>query len=83
MHKKEIQESGLYRITKRSCFFDPTTSTKNILYGFDFMMKHLITLACCLIAVGCYAAGMSTGAAIFGGAGVLFESIFWFRLFSS
>ena len=47
------------------------------------MMKHLITLACFLIAVGCYAAGMSTGAAIFGGAGVLFESIFWFRLFSS
>lgn len=44
-------------------------------------MKHLITLACLLAAAGFYAAGMSTGVAIFAGAGVLAESAFWLRLF--
>ena len=44
-------------------------------------MKHLVTLAFLLVAVGFYAAGVSTGVAIFAGAGVLAEGAFWFRHF--
>ena len=44
-------------------------------------MKHLTTLALLLVAAGFYAAGMSTGVAIFAGAGALAEGAFWFRLF--
>lgn len=43
-------------------------------------MKHLITFALLLVAAGFYVAGMSTGVAIFAGAGVLAEGAFWFRL---
>ncbi|MFA6231140.1 MAG: glycosyl transferase family 39 [Rhodanobacter sp.] len=43
-------------------------------------MKHLITLACLLVAVGFYAMGMSTGAVIFMGVGMLAEGAFWIRL---
>jgi hypothetical protein len=43
-------------------------------------MKHLVTLAFLLVAAGFYVAGMSTGVAVFAGAGVLAEGAFWFRL---
>ncbi len=43
-------------------------------------MKHLITLACLLVAVGLYAMGLSTGAVSFVGLGMLAEGAFWIRL---
>jgi len=43
-------------------------------------MKHLITLACLLLAVALYAVGMSTGAVVFAGLGMLAEGVFWIRL---
>lgn len=43
-------------------------------------MKHLITLACLLLAIALYAAGMSTGAVVFAGFGMLAEGAFWIRL---
>ncbi len=43
-------------------------------------MRHLVTLAFLLVAVGFYAVGVSTGVAIFAGAGVLAEGAFWFRV---
>lgn len=44
-------------------------------------MKHLVTLACLLLALGFYAAGMATGVVVFAGVGVLAEGTFWYRLF--
>jgi hypothetical protein len=44
-------------------------------------MKHLITPACLLVALGFYAAGMASGMVVFAGVGVLAEGTFWFRLF--
>ena len=43
-------------------------------------MKHLITFACLLVAVAFYALGMSTGAVMFAGLGMLAEGAFWIRL---
>jgi len=43
-------------------------------------MKHLITLACLLVAICFYVAGMSSGFVVFIVAGFLAEGAFWFRL---
>lgn len=44
-------------------------------------MKHVITFLCLAAALAAYIAGSMSGAAIFFGAGIIFEGMFWFRLF--
>ncbi len=44
-------------------------------------MKHLITLLSLIAAVVAYIIGTATGAIIFLGLGVIFEAVFWARLF--
>ena len=45
------------------------------------MKPNLITVACLLLALVCYVAGFSTPGNALIVAGVLFELVFWFRLF--
>jgi hypothetical protein len=44
------------------------------------MKYHLITAAFLLAAVLCYATGLAPGMLVFVAGGLLFESVFWFRL---
>lgn len=44
------------------------------------MKYHLITVACLIGAVVCYAAGLKLGVLGFAAAGLVLECMFWFRL---
>ena len=45
------------------------------------MKHHLITAAFLIAAVLCYVAGFGPGMLVFAAGGLVFESVFWFRLF--
>ena len=45
------------------------------------MKQHLIRLGFLLGALACWVGGSFTGMLVFGAVGLLFESVFWFRLF--
>lgn len=45
------------------------------------MKYHLLTAAFLIAAVLCYVVGLNSGVIVFAAAGLVLESVFWFRLF--
>jgi hypothetical protein len=45
------------------------------------MKHHLLTAVSLVGAIACYSASFDAGMLAFAAAGLVFESVFWFRLF--
>jgi hypothetical protein len=44
------------------------------------MKHHLVTFVCLMAAVLCYVAGSTSGMLVLVAAGLVLESVFWFRI---